>query len=405
MNTTDFAHMIITTTIGTSMITSTATTSSSTSTVSTCQLTFGPTDLYATSGVYVNQFAAGDFNGDGLLDLAVCVGFDSAVDVFLENGNGTFGRRMTYPVVDSVYPEWLAVADFNNDDHLDIFVMSVVTNNVSILFGTGNGSFGVRTILPVVFSGETFFRCIASDLNSDGHIDIVFTKNSNPCSMAILLGYGNGTFAAETIVSIGNDGCGLFFAIADFNNDDHPDIAVTIDIDFCVAILVGHGNGTFKTPMIFSTGIYSFPFSMDVDDINDDGYLDIVVANQGNYNIGVLLGKGDGTFRTQITTITEHTNIVTQIAVGDFNGDGKMDVAGICGAASGTLLSSIPTFVTVFVGYGNGSFGQQMIFLTELASMDYFITNDFNGDGRLDLAISSILGGNFGILLNTCACC
>ncbi|CAF0942683.1 unnamed protein product [Adineta steineri] len=144
---------------------------------------------------------------------------------------------------------------------------------------------------------------------------------------------------------------------------------------------------------------------MDVNDFNGDGYIDIVVANQGNYNIGVFLGKGDGNFGTQITTMIGHTTIVNQIAVGDFNGDGKMDVAGVCGLETALLLSSISTSVFVFVGCGNGSFGQQMTFDTELVYVDYVVTNDFNGDGRLDLAISNLVGGNFSILLNTCTCC
>ncbi|CAF1343751.1 unnamed protein product [Adineta steineri] len=316
---------------------------------------------------------------------------------------------MTYPVVYGSDPFWLAIADFNNDDHQDIVVMNFNPNSVGILFGKGDGTFGAMILLPVVLSEEFVFppsfRCIASDLNSDGNIDIVFTKSSNPCLIAILPGYGNGTFAAETIISIGNVGCRLSIAIADFNDDEHQDIAVISDIDCYVAILVGHGNGSFKTPMTFSTGIYSFPSSIDVNDFNGDGYVDIVVANQGNYNIGVFLGKGDGTFGTQITTMMEHTNAVSWIAVGDFNGDGKMDVAGVCGSERGLLFSSIPTFVIVFVGYGNGSFGQQMIFPTALYSVDYVVTNDFNGDGRLDLAITSSNGGNIAILLNTCACC
>ncbi|CAF1399828.1 unnamed protein product [Adineta steineri] len=355
------------------------------------------------------QSATGDFNGDGILDLALGTISNSSVNVFLGNKNGTFGQRTTYPLVGRAEPQWLAVADFNNDDHQDIFFMNFEPNSLGIFFGNGNGTFGVMVILPVVLplalAFVPIFRCSTSDLNNDGHIDIVFTKSNTPCSISILLGYGNGTFAAETIISIGNDGCYVSIAIADFNNDDHQDIAVTIDVDFYVAILLGYGNGSFETPMAFSTGIYSFPHSIDVHDFNGDGYLDIVVANKGNYNIGVLLGKGDGSFRTQITTTTEHTNLLTQIAVGDFNGDGKMDIAGVCEIESSVLLPSDLTFITVLNGYGNGSFGQKMIFSTEFPSLEHVITNDFNGDGRLDLAFISPWVGNIGILLNTCACC
>ncbi|CAF3618142.1 unnamed protein product, partial [Adineta steineri] len=370
---------------------------------STCQLTFGPTDLYAISDTYTAQLAAGDFNGDGLSDLAVSDYIFPAVSVFLGISNGSFEQEITYSAADS-QPYWLTVADFNNDDYLDIFVMSDNTYNVSILFGNGSETFEAMIVLPVISSIQNTPCSIASDLNSDGNIDIVFTKNDTPCTMGILLGYGNGSFADETIISIGNDKCMLSFAIADFNDDDHQDIAVTVDVNYHVAVLLGYGNGSFTIPMTFSTGIYSFPSSMHVNDFNGDGYIDIVVANQGNYNIGVLLGKGDGNFGTQITTMTGPPNIVIQIAVGDYNGDGKMDVAGVCGESSFSLYPT-PTFVIVFVGYGNGSFGQQMIFSTELVSLDYVLANDFNGDGRLDLAIGSSNGGNFGIVLNTCACC
>ncbi|CAF4117745.1 unnamed protein product, partial [Adineta steineri] len=378
------------------------------STVSTCQLTFQPIVLYAVSGYGSYALAVSDFNGDGLSDVAVSMLSKNAMDVFLGNGNGTFKQRITGSAslsLDILKP--FVVADFNNDGHLDLTAVKSFTGNLVSLLGNGNGNFGALIMLPNSVSDATIsfiIPCVAvGDLNSDGNIDIVIAYSFR-CKIGILFGYGNGNFTFETTLWMENRTCVPSVLIADFNRDGKQDIAISLDVENQVAVMLGYGNGSFDVPMMFSTGIYSFPSTIVANDFNGDGYLDIVVTNTGNHNIGVLLGKGNGDFQAQITSTTKVTFPPSLFSVGDFNGDGQLDIVTII---TGDVTGMLPAgnVVTVLLGYDNGRFGEPITVQTGDVYPMSVNVGDFNSDGRMDIVVTGGFGFGVGILFNTCSCC
>ncbi|CAF5142474.1 unnamed protein product, partial [Rotaria sp. Silwood1] len=158
-----------------------------------------------------------------------------------------------------------------------------------------------------------------------------------------------------------------------------------------IGILLGYGNGSFTAMIRYSTGNNSTPMAIALTDMNNDGRTDIVVVNSDTDTIGILLGRGNLTFDTIITYQIENGATPTSVAVDDFDNDGQMDIA---------VVNYFSDSITVFLGYGNGSFRSQLTYSTGYQSMPSWITvGDFNGDNQPDLAISNYNMNNVGIFL------
>ena len=194
------------------------------------------------------------------------------------------------------------------------------------------------------------------------------------------MGNGNGTFQTAQNFDTG----GMLSAavvVGDFNRDGKLDLAVASESSASVSVLMGNGDGTFQTARNFAVG--GSPVSLAVGDFNGDSKLDLATANVFSDTVSVLLGNGDGTFQTaQVLAAGGGPN---SVAVGDFNGDGKLDLAvanqfvGITGQNGN---------VSVLFGNGNGTFQSPQSFAAgaEPASV---VVGDFNGDGKPDLAVAS----------------
>ena len=438
---------------------------------------------------------AADFNSDGKLDLAYLYGSGSAFSVAVSpgNGNGTFGT----PVVTSVVGgSCLAAGDFNNDDKTDLAVAE--SNDLDfILLGKGNGTFetaygigkggsylvtgkmdgadldligvspdttGVGSITVMLRNGTGKFPTVHTydtpaavhvanplvirDLNGDKAADIAYLGGVGSSEVAgILLNNGNGTFtvgkqyigdagSTNGFLAVDIDGTiGLAFAnrqggisvlpgngngtfkanlattgtntpntggadpyVGQFNSKTTPDLLFTYPE--AIRTLLGNGNGTFT---VVATGC-----SLDSDtvaDFNGDGKLDLagITSVSGTPAIGVCLGNGNGTF----TPTNEYFDTGVQhslLLAGDFTNDGKMDIA-----------ASDENGVSILLGNGNGTF-QNGIPTAVNASYPTFILGDFNNDGKLDFAaitaldqkISVFLGqgnGEFSVpVVSDCAC-
>jgi hypothetical protein len=262
----------------------------------------------------------GDFNNDGKPDLAVA---DYAgVQVLLGNGNGSF--NVLPAVAGGTSPQWFAVADFNNDSKLDLAVADTSgTNGVKIQLGNGDGTFqtavGVNT-----GAGENYVA--AADLNGDGIPDLAVVGTSGG---GILLGNGNGTFGTVATFDPGSATGGL--SLGDLNGDGFPDLVVPSFIPpsgggSAVLVCLNDGTGHFPGMTKYDTDAFgSNPCGSAIVDVDGNGIPDIVVVNDFSDTVSFFSGNGDGTFRTQTTAVVGDRP--TWVTTGDFNSDGRIDLA------------------------------------------------------------------------------
>ena len=221
------------------------------------------------------------------------------------------------------------------------------------------------------------------DFNSDGKMDIAVT-NATDNTVSVLLGNGDGTFQSRKTFAVGTDP--NYVATGDFNADGITDLAVVNELSLSVSILLGNGDGTFLAAKGYTTGMKTLPLWAAVGDFIGNGKLDLAIASSSSNSVQVLLGKGDGTFTLPVA-YTAGTS-PSAVTMGDFNGDGVQDLA---------VANSKSSNVSIFLGVGNGTFGAATNFATAITPLSV-IAGDFNGDGKLDLALGySTLGSDNGV--------
>ena len=265
--------------------------------------------------------ASGDFNGDGFPDLAVSNGADSTVSVLLGNGDGTFKAPQAFPAGIGSFTAGITVGDFNGDGLLDIAVVDALNNNVDVLLGNGDGTFQPPQMYLAVPNGCCPLVIAVGDFNGDGAADLVVTSTFNFGTVVVLLNNGNGAFAAQQPSSTGIGPEAL--VVGDFNHDGFLDVAVANLMSNSVSVLLGNGDGSFQPQQQYNVGMV--PDGITAGDFDGNGSLDLAVSNSGDKTVSVLLGKGDGTFQPQKTYAVGNTPF--GIAVADFNGDGLLDLA------------------------------------------------------------------------------
>jgi hypothetical protein len=389
---------------------------------------FLPAVTYS-AGPQADSVAVADVNGDGNPDLVVANGCltpsncgysEGEISVLLGNGDGTFQTAVTYPTYE-LGSYFLVVADLNGDGHPDVVVANSWSNSVSVLMGNGDGTF--RT--PVVYSsGGLFSDSIAvGDLNGDGKPDLVvanFDQNSNDANggVSVLLGNGDGTFQAPTSFSSGEYDA-MSIAIADVNGDGHLDLIV---VNLCqsasscgepsgVSVLLGKGDGSFKEPVSYSSGVFP-SYSVAVGDLNGDGHPDLVVAgadDRGDGTASVLLGNGDGTFQAAIGYSSGFYTTPYGIVIRDVNNDGYPDLVMTDG---GGCYRSCGGLVSFLLGNGDGTFQTAVSYPSGAFKSggggNLMAVADVNGDGTPDLVVANQCGnewfsceiGTVSVLLN-----
>lgn len=332
----------------------------------------------------IRALAAADLNGDGKLDLVVPTGGLSAgVSVLLGNGDGTFANPIGYSSnLLSIFSTSIAVADFNGDGKLDLVLTNSAspTNAVAIVLGNGDGTFQNP---PILYSaGLLPAGVVTLDVNGDGKPDLAVAGGvTSYFSLTELINRGDGSFPGPTTYPV------LQFpysaAIGDFNGDGNVDIATISDTQAGgVSVLLGNGDGTFQAHVDSPTG--QSPTAIAAGVFNGDGKIDLVVADSTPTSqlLSTLIGNGDGTFQNNISQIVP--SILRSITVGDFNGDGKLDVAAVIDRTNA---------VSIFLGLGDGSFAAPVQYPTGpmLVSPPFHNVHaaDFNGDGKLDLAVAT----------------
>jgi hypothetical protein len=349
---------------------------------------FAAATTYGTSGSNPISIAVADVNSDGNPDLFTANTGNNTVGVLLGNGTGTFQAAATYSTGGN-NPISIAVADVNGDGKLDLLTANQGSHTVGVLLGNGNGTF--QPIATYDTGTNSFPYSIAvADVNSDGKPDLL-TANFILSTVGVLLGNGNGSFQAATNYSTGSNSSPYSIAVADINSDGKLDLLTANNGNNTAGVLVGNGNGTFQPIATYSTGDNSSPYNIAVADVNGDGKLDLLTANNGNNTAGVLLGNGNGTFQAAINYDTRGNNPIG-IAVADVNNDGQPD-----------LLTTNRNSNTagVLLGTGTGTFQVATTYGTGGNNPMGIAVADVNSDGQPDLLTTNFNSNTVGVLLNT----
>jgi hypothetical protein len=333
-----------------------------------------------TSGSNPYGVAVGDFNGDGRQDLAVANFLSDTVSIRLGDGFGGFSGSTEVSV--GSHPIKVAIGDFNGDGKQDLAAANNASNTISIRLGDGLGGFSGSTNVGVAFTPE---NVAIGDFNGDGKQDLaVADKNSN--AVSIRLGNGLGGFSGS---NIGEGNAPIALAIGDFNGDGKQDIAVANRDSATVSIRLGDGLGGFSGSTVVSAG--SDPESLSIGDFNGDGNQDLAIANYSSATVSIRLGDGLGGFSGP-TTVGVAALV---IAIGDFNRDGNQDLATVNNASgsSGRVLIRLGDGLGGFSGSSEVSVGSEPRSVA---------TGDFNGDGKQDLAVANFGSNTVSILLGAC---
>jgi hypothetical protein len=346
-----------------------------------------------------NNHIAADLNGDGIPDLAGTG--TNAASVMLGNGDGTFRPKVNYPVGGQAQD--LAAGDFNGDGRLDLVVsLSDIVSSLSLLTGNGDGTFNAPINFPNTGAQEDSPAVVATDLDNDGRLDVVLAHAIacfvSPCvaarTITVMLGFGDGTFQLPFDIDVGTGMSRI--VVGDFNRDGIKDLGIAGD-NSQVYTLLGVGNGTFlKQPTITLTADTLFVDGTDIDiaDLNGDTIQDLVVAIPTNGSrTAILLGNGDGTFQPGQILTEPRLRVPQYQVIADFNRDGFLDLA--LALANGTEgLFEIRT------GNGDGTFDPPVLYAAPppLSSVGggTLVTGDFNRDGRPDIALP-VIGANPGL--------
>ena len=294
-----------------------------------------PTGFHSQPGVIVVD----DFNSDGYLDLAFANDYTNQVGVLLGNGDGTF--RAWEIVLNGSFDFSLALvaSDFNSDGHPDLLTTDSSTNKMVVLLGVGDGTFRPQTSFYNSFCRyPTSFA--AADFNSDNKIDLAITSSAN--YLCVLLGNGNASFYLSMAVPTDSFNFPWSVAVDDVNNDNRLDIIMANNLKDNIAVMLGNGDGTFGEQTIYLTGYYSSPRFLVVGDFNNDARLDIAVSNYYAQSVSILFGTKNGTFVAPTMFLIDVYTLPISIVAGDFNNDGKLDLA-VADQANGNLFILLNT--------------------------------------------------------------
>lgn len=261
----------------------------------------------------------GDLDNDGLDDVVVAGVANNELEVLLGNGTGRLTSAGTSSTLTD--PVALALGDLNSDGVLDLVTAHETSSLLRVQIGTGTGDFMTATSLALSMAASDIQL---ADVNNDGKLDLVcchyfnwFLQNTGA---SVLLGNGDGTFGAPIEFS-GSGYTGL--VVADVNNDTFLDLVLARQTPSQVEVALGDGTGSFAAALVHLSGALH-PADIATADIDGDGLLDVVVCMSTGKQISVSLGLGDGTFQPAVLHALEHAAKSLQVL--DFDGDGGPDV-------------------------------------------------------------------------------
>lgn len=335
----------------------------------------------------------GDFNNDGKLDAVIgnasftSSGAFGSVIILLGDGRGNLVKASDTSLGINSIGAQLALADFNKDGKLDVAVVDSIGDRYFVLLGNGAGGLKISSQYQLPAGNPSLIA--TSDFNKDGNADIVI---ADQFGLSLSFGDGQGNFTSPKISYLGFGEDPKLMVLEDFNRDGNVD-AATADFDNRIVVKLGDGKGNFPQTTAYQLSDLSLTIgSLVASDLNADGIPDLAVV--GNQSIITLTGDGQGGFCTVAKQPVPFSG--AGLATGDLNGDGIADLVATDLNQNGVYVllnisknnggCAVPTFnAPQTVAAGNDPYG--------LAS------GDFNGDGKADLAVANYIAGTVRILL------
>ena len=336
-----------------------------------------------------SSLGVGDFNHDGKLDLAIGEQFggSSQVQIYLGNGNGTFQLGNTYAV--GVSPTSIAVADLRKNGKLDLAVACMGSGAIFVLLGNGNGTF--QQAVPYTGPGFAYWVAVA-DLNGDGKLDLAganFSLGTSPptTEVSVFLGNGDGTFGTPTNYPSGGEN--TYIAIADFNNDKKPDLAVVDSFNSDALVLLNTGVASFSptTPLVYPPQLLKTESGVQTVTLTNSGIAPLTISSvtaQGEFKVSDNCGKSVNagakcTITVRSAPTTEGT-LAGTITLHD-SASSKPQIIELSGA--GTVVELAPTSL---------SFGTQSVHTTS-APQQVELSN--TGSTALTINVVALENGNW----------
>jgi hypothetical protein len=334
------------------------------------------------SGSQVRSVATGDFNKDGKTDFLAnnSSAGNFSVNLFSGNGKGAFTLASTVSFPTDVFS--IAAQDFDQDKNLDFVVANQTSNQVSVVFGLGNGTFNPSIATYSTDAGPV--SVATGDFNKDGYPDIV-TANASANDISVLMNTKTGSFNPAVNYPAGTNPVAV--AVADLNNDGFPDIVVANSGSNTVTVLMNNGNGTFAAPVNYGVG--DGPASIATAELNGDLYADLIVTNKTDNSVSVLLGNGDGTFQQTVSYTIPNSGATAAIAA-DITADGILDLV---------VAENTTNAIGVLQGNGDGSFQGSVNYKIGVFPMAVAAA-DVSGDGKVDVLAGNFGGGDVTVLIN-----
>jgi hypothetical protein len=344
--------------------------------------TFSPPLIFGNGGRSALIADQADINGDSKIDLVIPNFDSSTIGTLFGDGLGSFGA---IPILDPGNPATgnrdIKVADVNNDGNPDIISTNNGENNFSTLLGNGTGGFAPATLTSTLGNPS---GVVIADFNKNGALDVAIAARGGN-QLQIFLGNGNGTFGAATNFASGGTQPS-FLATGDLNNDTNLDIVMVNAVTNNARVYLGNGAGSFTPQTVFATGGTN-PQIPKLGDFDKDGDLDLVIGHIGGNPqlVTLFLGTNTGTFGAPVTLgsfVTPNAG-PSEPVIADFNNDTNLDVA------VGTNLQ-----LRIFLGNGTGGFAAPMNFPHTAIGVTQTKSGDFDKDGKLDIAlVHSLTGG------------
>lgn len=324
-----------------------------------------------------------DFNRDGRADIAVANSESDSLSVLFGSGAGSFLPAVR--VLTAAGPNALGAADLDRDLLPDLVVSNGVDDVIQSFVTRPASRFEKTFEMP---SGTGPSGLTTPDLDRDGVPDLVIT-NSFDGTISVFLGESSGTYQAlgDLITGSGIDSGPLGVATGDFDRDGQADVVVANQLEDSVTVFFGDGTGAF--PEVRTFEVDALPTAARFGDVTGDSLADIVVVNEGSDTVVILMGDGMGEVVDRRTLDTG--GFPESVALRDLNGDGLADVI---------TADSFSDVISVFASNGDGEFQDRVVFPVGRSPFDIGV-GDFNADGRPDLVTANLDDDTVSILLNT----